>query len=697
VAATPVRAGEGTEAATGGGDREAAGVERLPETVVEAPRPLTAASSDEVRRRDLELRPHLRPADILEMTPGLVVVQHQGGGKANQYYLRGFDEDHGTDLALSVDGVPVNMVTHAHGQGYADLHYLIPELVETEQVNKGPYFLAYGDLATSGAVNLVLRRHLGERSISFQGGEFGVRRTLVMADLPTLAGYDSWVAGEVYTEDGPFDHREDLVRYNFVARAGRTFETGDVWLTGTSYGANWNASGQLPRRAVREGIVGRFGALDPSEGGDTNRHQLYVQAALHPSPSWDVRGLAYTALYDIDLFSNFTFFLNHPKVGDEIEQREERFLGGASLDATHHAQAGRIGLDTRLGFQLRADEVTDIQLNDVQKRFLLTRRTRNRVGEFNYDWYLGEDVTWTEWLRTLVGVRLDHLYFNVRDKLHGQGASPSAGRASETVVSPKASAVVTPRPSWDMYLNFGRGYHSNDARGVTAFVDPASPTAQATGAEIGTRTRLFDSLDLAAAYFLLDLDGELVFVGDEGTTEPKGPTRRHGFELEGRWRITDWLAADVDVTQVTGRFRNLPPGQDHIPVAPRYTVTGGLTARHPRGVFGAVRNRTISDRPANEDDSLTARGFSVFDLELGYAFHLPQLYGPEPPLLTITVDVLNLFDASYEEVQVATNSCLKSELGRDPRCSGSDRVGVPDVDFVPGWPRTVLATMKVAF
>jgi outer membrane receptor protein involved in Fe transport len=668
---------------------------RLPEMIVEAPRATTAASSEEVRRHDLELRPRRRPADLLEVAPGLVVVQHAGGGKANQYFLRGFDVDHGTDLALFVDGVPVNMPSHAHGQGYADLHFLVPELVETARVSKGPYFLELGDFATAGAVDLVLRRRLGERSVAFTGGELGVRRGLVMADVPA-GPLDAWVAGEGYVQDGPFEHPEGLGRYNLVARAGRQLAAGDLSLTAASYGADWNASGQIPARAVRAGILDRFGAVDPSEGGRSGRHQLYLRSALRPAPAWDLRGLAYVVRYDLDLWSNFTFFRDDPAAGDQIEQRDDRLLGGAALDATHHAGIAGIGLDTRLGFQLRADSI-DNELGRTRRRVLLRRLTRNAVDQQAFAWYAGEDVVWSEWLRTIVGARVDHLRFDVGERLHARGPRASRGRASDTLASPKATAVLAPRRGWEVFLNFGRGFHSNDARGVTRRVEAADPTAAATGAEIGTRLRFLDRLDLAAAYFLLDLDSELVFVGDEGTTEASGRTRRHGLEVEARWRVTDWLSADVDVTRVEATFRDAPRGEDEIPLAPRHTVSGGLSARHPSGAFGSLRSRTVSDRPATEDGTLTARGYTVFDLEAGWAFRMPGRLAPGGPRFTLSVDVLNLLDADYREAQFATGSCLRRERDRVPGCIGAAPAGIADVNFTPGWPRTVLVTLKAAF
>ncbi len=684
---------------------------RLPETVVEADRPMTAASADEIRARDLELQPRLRPADVLEIVPGLIVVQHAGGGKANQYFLRGFDIDHGTDLALSVDGVPTNMVSHAHGQGYADLHYLIPELVAREEVRKGPYWLEHGDFGTAGAVNLVLRRRL-ERSVStsFEGGEQGVRRGLVMLGLPDTYAerydLDAYVAGEIYTQDGPFNHPEDLWRYNLISKVGREWDGGRVTFTGSGNYGEWNASGQIPLRLVQSDALSRFGSLDPSEGGKTHRYQLYVDTELQPAKAWDLYGLAYVVGYDFDLFSNFTFFRDDPVNGDQIEQVDrDRLLGGLKLEATHHGEVRGFGVDTRLGFQLRGDDI-DNELNHTVRRSLLDQRSHNDINQFNYAWYGGWDVAWTRWLRTISGVRLDYLTFNVEDELDDPGApSSSHGYEDDVVVSPKGSAVVTARPNWDIFLNFGRGFHSNDARGVTAEVDPADPTAAATGAEIGTRFHFVEPVrpvrrvDVATDFFFLDLDSELVFVGDEGTTEPSGSTRRYGFEFETRVQLLDWLWADFDATVSEAFFRHAPSDADDVPLAPRHTLKGGLTAKHRSGLFGYFRARSVSDRPANEDDSLTAEGYAVFDLRAGYTRGVPRvLAGASGATLTVTLDVLNLFDANYREAQFDTASCTRRERNLGvPGCSGASPPGISDIDFTPGWPRTVLAGIKLEF
>jgi outer membrane receptor protein involved in Fe transport len=434
-----------------------------------------------------------------------------------------------------------------------------------------------------------------------------------------------------------------------------------------------------------------------------------VEAELQPRSSWDLSGLAYAVYYDFDLYSNFTFFLDDPVNGDQIHQKDnDRFLGGLNLDATHHGEAnwlGGVGLDSRAGFQLRADATTT-ELNHTRERFFLEHRTRNRLEVYNLGWYVGEDVTWTPWLRTLAGVRLDYLRFAVDDLLGtGPASLRSDGSDDELVPSPKASAVVTPRPNWDVYLNFGRGFHSNDARGVTAQIDPADPAAQATGAEIGTRVHFLepfpwlDRVDLAVDFFFLDLDSELVFVGDAGTTEASGATRRYGVEFEGRWQIVDWLWADFDVTGTDAFFRHEPSDADEVPLAPRYTIKSGLVAQHPMGLFGSLRSRTISDRPANEDDSLTAQGYTVFDLQLGYTRRIPLSIGSlEATYLTVKLEVLNLFDQGYREAQFDTASCTQRERAQGVAgCAGASPAGISDINFTPGWPRTVLGGIRLEF
>jgi outer membrane receptor protein involved in Fe transport len=660
---------------------------QLPETVVQADRPFTAASSMVVRRRDFSLRPIGRPADVLEVTPGLVVVQHAGGGKANQYYLRGFDADHGTDVALSFDGVPVNNVSHAHGQGYADINFVIPEIVERLEVDKGPYFVKHGDFATAGAVNMVTCRVVAENSAMVSGGRFDIFRGVLIGG-GEVAGLDTVIAVEGAGQDGPFQNPENYNRYKLFTRAGREEGAWRSDLTFTSYRGTWNASGQLPLREIRAGRLDRFGSLDPTEGGTSQRHQLYSRTSWQPDEREDASLLVYGVYYDLDLFSNFTFFARDPVNGDQIEQKDKRFFGGGEARYTRHVELG--GFDTAFtgAAGLRADD-SGAQLNYTVERDFLMRQTDHNVTQVNGFFYVNADTTWTPWLRTLLGFRFDDLYFDVDNNLNSTTDPDLTGQGTDNdvIVSPKASIVLSPTSYFDIFLNYGEGFHSNDARGVVRDANPVDPSAKARGAEIGVRTRVFDRLDLAASFWMLDLDSEIVFVGDEGTTEASGATRRIGGELEVRYQILDWLFFDVDYTQTEAHFRFEPDEADDVPLAPRFTVNGGITARRRDGIFGSVRMKAISSRPANEDDSLTAAGYTIWDLQLGKRWEIPRGWlGGYLKAVTLQLDIQNLFDHDYREAQFATDSRLQNEPDV-----------VSDVDFTPGYPLTAIGSLTVAF
>ncbi len=660
---------------------------QLPETVVQADRPITAASSLIVRSRDFSLRPIRRPADILEVTPGLIVVQHAGGGKANQYYLRGFDADHGTDVALSFDGVPVNNPSHAHGQGYADANFVIPEVVERVEVDKGPYFLKHGDFATAGAVNLVTKRSAAENTASVSAGRFDLFRGVIVSGRE-IGPFETLFAVEGAGQNGPFDHPEHYNRYKLFSRAGYADGPWRADLSFTSYRGTWNASGQIPLRAVRAGELDRFGSIDPTEGGTSQRHQLYGRASWRPDEAQEASLLAYGVYYDVDIFSNFTFFARDPVNGDQIEQKDKRFFGGGEARYVRHVGVG--GTDTAFtgAVGVRGDHIGE-QLNYTIERDFLTRQTDHNVGQVNTFAYVGADTTWTPWLRTIVGLRFDDLHFDVDNNLNSTSAPDLTGQGVENdaIFSPKASIVLSPRENLEVFINYGEGFHSNDARGVVRDENPVDPSAKARGGELGVRTRLFDRLDLAAAFWLLDLDSEIVFVGDEGTTEPSGATRRIGGELEVRYQILDWLYFDVDYTQTVAKFRFEPDAADDVPLAPRFTVNGGVSARRDDGLFGSVRMRAISSRPANEDNSLRAAGYTVWDLQLGKRWELSSAWtGGRVKAVTVQLDIQNLFDHDYREAQFATDSRLRNE----PNV-------VSDIDFTPGYPLTAIGSITVAF
>jgi len=641
-------------------------------TIVQRSRPRTAASAQVVRDQDLRLRPITRPADILRVAPGLVVMQHAGGGKANQYFLRGFDIDHGTDLALSVDGVPVNLPSHGHGQGFADLHWLIVELVDRVEIRKGPYDVRDGDFATAGAVNLVTRRDLDHARLQYTIGRYGEQRGLFAAS-PRWDGGSMLLAGEVRTWDGPFESAENAERFSAFTKLTLDLAPATrLDLVGTAYGTTWNASGQLPARAVDAGLVGRFGSFDPTEGGSTQRFSLAATMTHAVDRDERVEARAYIVKNSFQLFSNFTFFLEDEVNGDQIEQVDDRAYLGLAASWQRRDRVGGVRLTHTLGLDTRLDLV-DNGLYAAKARERLATKVSDEIREAAIGFYAEESARITRWLQIVAGTRVDMLHFDV------EGAT--GGARSAIFASPKLTTVFSPLPELDVFLNFGMGFHSNDARGV---VQGGSPYARATGGEIGVRAVPVYGLSLAVAGYALHLDSELVWVGDAGTTEASGETLRLGVEAEARIRPLDWLYLDVDVTWNRGRFVDEPEGADLIPLAPELTLSTGVSVEHPSGFYGRVGLRHIADRPATEDGALTAEGYAILDAAIGYKADWYEL----------RLEAENLTNAAYREAQFATTSRLPGE----PPCVApgiADGGGCLDVDFTPGVPFDIRATVAL--
>ena len=664
-----------------------------------ADRPYSAASSRSVRAFDIQMRPARSTQDLLRLAPGLFIAQHAGGGKAEQIFLRGFDADHGTDVALFVDGIPVNNVSHGHGQGYADLHHVIPETVEAIDVYKGPYFPQFGNLATAGAVAFRTRDHLEASSVRAEVGGFGTAGLTGLVQIPTAADHPSaYAAGSYYTSDGPFNAPQDFQRFNLFGKVhAHPTAASTLALDVAGYGAAWDASGQVPDRAVRAGLIDRFGAINALEGGTTGHRHANLRYGIDGLDGQRLDVQAYGVRYDFKLFSDFTFFLDNPDEGDMIEQTDRRTLYGVtSTYRAPHALPLGTGAAT-VGGGFRADDVA-VSLWQSPGRTRQTNLVDADIQERNFFLWSQEEWVASRYLRVLAGLRADYFTFDVEDRLSGVPDAPgglphASGYAQELVVSPKASVVLSPLPALDVFLNAGVGFHSNDARDVVIArqvatrrragatdaelvadrFDPAQADTpvlpRAVGGEVGARLRLFgDRLSLGAALWRLDLDREFVFVGDAGTTELSGRTRRLGVDLEARAALLPWLAADADATLSDGRFRDEPAGADGIPLAPRVTVQGGLTARRASGLQGSLRLRAVGDRPANEDGSITAEGYTVIDL---------QASAPVGPV-TIALALENALDTAWNEAQFATESRLPGEAAP-----------VDELHYTPGNPRNV--------
>ena len=641
----------------------------LPPLAVTAPPPAGASSEILIPSRDFDLRPKGRPADVLRLVPGLVISQHQGGGKAEQYFLRGFDADHGTDVALFVDGLPVNLRSHAHGQGYADLQFLIPETVRQVEAFKGPYYVRFGDFATAGAVNFVTRDAVDENTVEAAGGMFGTQRYLALLS-PTQDALKTLVAVEGFLTDGPFVRFQNYHRFNIFAKASRALADGDFSLWGSYYRATWDGSGQIPSRAVRAGLIGRFGSIDNSEGGDTHRANVNADFRWRPSDSQVVTVHAYGQYYALDLFSNFTFFLDDPVNGDGIAQLDRRWVAGLDAEYRHRGTLLGVPATGAAGLQFRMDRPRVILARQAGRREVGRTQDVN-VIEASYAPFVKLDLIPRDWLHFNVGARGDIFRYEVSDNLNGQ-SGPLTGNATRAVPGVKANLILGPWYRTELFANLGTGFHSNDAR-ATILNPRMTALPSARGYEFGLKTRPDPRVVLSTTYWTLDLESELVFQGDAGTTEPRGRSHREGWEVATRVKLLDWLSFAGDVTVSRAGFT----AGGAVPLAPRLTARADLTARLPWGLATSLGMRHLGDRFASEDRRQTATGYTLFDLTAHYRYKMAEAF----------VSIENLFDVDYREAQFFFTSRLRGEPAG----------GVEDIHFTPGTPRKVLGGVAMRF
>jgi len=500
-----------------------------PATTAAGPASAPVASSSErnVSGEDVNARPFSRPAEALEVTPGLIVTQHSGDGKANQYFLRGFNLDHGTDLAISVDDMPVNMRTHAHGQGYADLNFLIPELIGAVNIRKGPYFADEGDFSSVGSIHVGLLDSVSKTMASITAGSFGYRRILGITSAKLGEG-TLLIAGEVNTYNGPWDHPDDLRKFNGVARYSQGTAEDGFSLTGMAYANKWNSTDQIPSRAVASGEIGLYGAIDPSDGGNSDRFSLSGRWA-RTEDSGSSKANFYVIKSSLNLWNNFTYFLSDPVNGDQFHQHDDRILGGFNASHTFKSQFAGLPMETEIGVQNRYDDIWLDLNNTVQRQFLSPIRS-DAVQEGSVGIFVQNTLHWTDWLRTNAGWRGDFYQTSVNSVF----TPANSGNANAFIGSPKFGMVFGPIAKTEFFINAGEGFHSNDARGVTITESPtdgsalqASPFLVKTrGAEVGLRTKIIPKLDSSISLFLLDSASEILFSGVAGYIKKKRPSRR---------------------------------------------------------------------------------------------------------------------------------------------------------------------------
>lgn len=638
-----------------------------------------AATQGVVTAEEIERRPFQRPGEILETVPGLIVSQHSGEGKANQYYLRGFNLDHGTDVAITVAGVPVNMPTHAHGQGYADTNFLIPELIAGVQYKKGAYSAEEGDFASAGAVNVNYLTVLERPLALVQAGANGFRRALVAAS-PRLGDGVLLLALESGANDGPWVKPDELRKRNGVLRYTRGHARGGFSVTLMGYDAQWSATDQIPARAVADGALSRYGHVDPTNGGTTSRYSLAAEWQRN-APAALTRGAAYAIRYRLNLFSNFTYFLDHPVDGDQFEQADDRVVFGARGSHRWLSRRGGVSFEHVAGIQARHDHIRNVGLYHTRERVRLSTTRQDRVDETSAGVYAQTSAQWRPGLRTIAGVRLDRFRFDVASHDHR-----SSGREEASLVSPKLSVILGPWRSAELYVNAGSAFHSNDARGATARVDPATgapagrvtPLVRTRGAELGLRTAPLPGVHLTAALWGLDMESELLFAGDAGTTEASRPSRRTGVEVSTFWNLLDWLAVDADYAYSRARFRDADPAGRYIPGAVEGVASVGLNLIDLRGLSGEVRYRYFGPRPLIEDGGVRSRPSGLVNARVGYRL---------TPRLRLDVDVFNVLDAEASDVDYFYTS----------RLPGEPDGGSADLHFHPVEQRAVRIGLSTSF
>tara|TARA_A100000171_G_scaffold53027_1_gene75538 strand:+ start:17890 stop:20112 length:2223 start_codon:yes stop_codon:yes gene_type:complete len=622
---------------------------------------------------DLENNPVKNSQEVLRKVPGLIIGQHAGGGKAEQIFLRGFDIDHGTDINLTVDGLPVNMVSHAHGQGYSDLHFLIPETLDKIEFGKGPYYAERGDFTTAGYVAFKTKDKVKNSFISQEIGDFNSFRTVGVFKLLETETSNAYVASSLNTFDGPFESPQNFNRFNIMGKYN--FElAGDqkVSLLASHFTSKWDASGQIPQRALDAGLINRFGAIDDTEGGNTSRTNFLVSHSKKLSENSKLESSAYFSQYDFKLFSNFTFFLEDPVNGDQIRQFEDRNIFGFQTAYTKDTSLFGNDFEYTAGAGVRYDDVNDIQLSRTKNRDeLLERLAFGNVDQINSFGFIKTKYTTGDF--TLAPeLRLDYFKFDYENKLTETYDNQSE---SKVFASPKFNVTYSPNQQLQLFAKTGTGFHSNDARVVVANSgEDILPAAY--GADLGAIYKVTDKLVLNSAVWALFLEQEFVYVGDAGIVEPSGKTRRTGIDFGARYEALDWLYLFGDVNYTYARSTEEAEGEDFIPLAPDLTSTGGVAFENLGAFSGGLNYRYIKDRPANEDNSIVAEGYFVTDFTANYTYRN----------FIFSVIVENLFDTEWNETQFATESRLFNE----PEA-------VEEIHFTPGTPFFIRGKVTVNF
>ena len=636
-----------------------------------------AASAGSVSQQELAARTVYRPGELLEATPGLIVSQHSGEGKANQFYLRGFNLDHGTDLRTTVDDMPVNQRSHAHGQGWTDLNFLMPELAVRLDYKKGPYSAENGDFASAGAASVVYANRLTQGVASLSAGQNGYGRALV-ANSVDLARGSLLYALEVLHNDGPFDNGDNYQKLNAVLRYSEGYANNGFNVSLMAYRADWNATDQIPQRAVQDGQIGRFGTIDTSDGGKAHRYSL-SGAWRRTTDDSASKVSAYVIGNQLDLFSNFTYFMDDPLRGDQFAQPDKRVTSGLNASHSWHQHGGTWNSETTVGLQLQNDNIFN-GLYNTQARQRISTTREDHIVESSAGLFVENSTRWNDDWRTVAGARVDAYRFNVRSDL-----AANSGKANDHLVSPSLSVIYGPWKTAELYANIGNGFHSNDARGATISIDPktgvatdkVSPLVRSRGMELGARSTWLPGLQSSLTLYRLDFDSELTFVGDAGTTEAGPPSRRYGVEFSNYYKPLKWLSVDLDLAYARARTKGEAPDGNRISGAIEGTGQLAVTVDDGGPFSGSLKLRYFGPRPLIEDNSVRSNASLTLNGRLGWKIARD---------LSLELEAFNLTNRRDSAIDYYYASQLKGEAAP-----------VTDIHFHPIESRSLRATLVKTF
>ncbi|GAC1442906.1 MAG: hypothetical protein NVSMB63_11580 [Sediminibacterium sp.] len=540
---------------------------------------------------DMRLQPVRTAQDLLRTVPGLFIAQHAGGGKAEQIFLRGTDNDHGTDFGIFMDGIPINLPNHAHGQGYADMHFIIPEMIGSAAYYKGPYEAGLGDFTNTGAAVYQSVYNPDRSFLKLEGGQFNTKRIAGLLTMPQRlhlfgkhTNENAYIASEYTYTNGYFNNPQQYKRLNLLVRYNAQLDSRNrLSLIVSTFHSNWNASGQIPQRAVDKGFIDRLGSIDSTEGGNTMRTNVSLSLVTRINDHTELHNQVYYSRYDFRLYSNFTFFADDPVQGDEIKQWEQRNLLGYNGSLKYRCTAGRIQSTTEAGVTARMDFI-HLGCDHVHYLQFLSNEDSAVARVTNYSFYINQTWKWRQHCTLNIGLRNDLFLFHNENFINTQ----SSGNAAVYRLSPKLRVFYDVSEHVALFVKSGMGFHSNYAN--TAIVNGNNNAVpRSYGSDIGTNFKIGNSTYITAAAWWLQSGAEYRFSADNGSYEDIGRSVRTGIEISGRYNIWRSLWADVNLDAARPRLKDAPDTANCIPMAPLFTSTGGVSYHATKGWSGALR------------------------------------------------------------------------------------------------------------